>query len=102
MRRQERSAACSVRRRAGLKHSHSSIRWRICWAGAKICRGRTGKRDYCNARAAATDPLGTQRAWSLANGSPGTQQLEQTLGVPGAYVMCFSGYFRADTTGAIT
>ena len=50
----------------------------------------------------ATDPLGTQRAWSLANGSPGTQQLEQTLGVPGAYVMCFSGYFRADTTGAIT
>jgi hypothetical protein len=49
-----------------------------------------------------TDPLGTQRAWSLANGSPGTQQLQQTLGVPGAYVACFSAYFRADTAGPIT
>jgi hypothetical protein len=49
-----------------------------------------------------TDPLGTQRAWSLANGSPGTQQLQQTLGVPGAYVACFSAYFRADSPGTIT
>jgi hypothetical protein len=49
-----------------------------------------------------TDPLGTQRAWSLANGSAGTQQLQQTLGVPGAYVACFSAYFRAATAGTIT
>lgn len=48
-----------------------------------------------------SDPLGTQRAWSLANGSPGSQQLQQTLGVPGTYVVCFSAYFRADTAGTI-
>jgi hypothetical protein len=48
-----------------------------------------------------TDPLGTQRAWSLANGSAGTQQLQQTLGVPGAYVTCFSAYLRANTPGTI-
>ncbi len=49
----------------------------------------------------ASDSLGTQRAWTLANGSPGVQRLQQTLGVPGAYVACFSAYIRANTVGTI-
>jgi hypothetical protein len=48
-----------------------------------------------------TDPLGTLRASTLTNNSPGTQQLQQTLGVPGAYVACFSGYFRGTSPGTI-
>jgi hypothetical protein len=51
---------------------------------------------------AAADPLGTQRASSITNGSAGTQQVQQTLGLPGSYVACFSAYFRADATGTIT
>lgn len=49
-----------------------------------------------------SDPLGTQRASTVANSTEGTQTLQQTLSVPGEYVMCFSGYFRADTNGTVT
>jgi hypothetical protein len=48
-----------------------------------------------------TDPLGTQRAWAISNRSAGTQQLSQTLGVPGEYVMCFSAYVRSEVAGSI-
>lgn len=50
----------------------------------------------------AGDPLGTQRASSIANTSPGSQALLQTLAVPGDYVACFSAYLRSDTAGTIT
>lgn len=49
-----------------------------------------------------TDPLGTQRAWSISNSSPGVQALEQTLGVPGDYVACFSAWFRGNAAGTVT
>jgi hypothetical protein len=45
---------------------------------------------------------GTRRAWRVTNGSPGTQALEQTVGIPGEYVACFSAYVRSDTTGVVT
>jgi hypothetical protein len=45
--------------------------------------------------AGAADPLGTRRASTLANGSPGTLQISQTLGVSGDYVACFSAYVRS-------
>ncbi len=52
--------------------------------------------------AGMTDPLGTQRAWSVANPSAGAQALQQTLGVPGSYVTCFSAYLRSNVAGAVT
>jgi hypothetical protein len=48
------------------------------------------------------DPLGTKRAWAVANGSTGTQQLAQTLGLSGDYVACFSAYVRSNAAGSIT
>jgi hypothetical protein len=50
----------------------------------------------------ATDPAGTQRAWTLANNSPGGQALSQTVGVPGDYVGCFSAWIREDIAGTVT
>jgi hypothetical protein len=47
------------------------------------------------------DPVGTGRAWAVSNGSAGTQQLSQTLGISGDYVACFSAYIRSDVAGAI-
>ena len=52
--------------------------------------------------AGATDPLGTQRAWSVTNTSAGAQSLQQTIGVPGSYVSCFSAYLRSDVSGQVT
>jgi hypothetical protein len=52
--------------------------------------------------AGVTDPLGTQRAWSVANPNPGAQALEQTLGVSGNYVSCFSAYLRSNISGTVT
>ena len=52
--------------------------------------------------AGATDPLGTQRALVVANSSPGAQALQQTLGVPGSYVACFSAYLRSSVAGTVT
>jgi hypothetical protein len=48
------------------------------------------------------DPLGTQRASTIANGSAGTLQLSQTLSIFGDYVACFSAYVRADSPFSIT
>ena len=48
------------------------------------------------------DPLGTQRASLIANGSAGTQQLSQTLSIPGEYVASFSVWLRSDAPGAVT
>jgi hypothetical protein len=50
----------------------------------------------------ATDPLGTQRAWTVANPNPGTQTLLQTLGIPGNYVACFSAYLWSSVAGTVT
>src|SRR5580658_9289377 len=52
--------------------------------------------------AGATDPLGTQRAWTLANPSPGIQTLQQTLGISGDYVACFSAYLWSSVAGTVT
>jgi hypothetical protein len=48
------------------------------------------------------DPMGTSRASSITNPSPGTQTLTQTLSLPGSYVACFSVYLRSDTPGSVT
>ncbi len=48
-----------------------------------------------------SDPVGTMRAWSLANTNGAEQMLSQSLGVPGAYVVCFSAYVRSDSAGTI-
>jgi hypothetical protein len=47
------------------------------------------------------DPLGTQRAWAVSNGTGGTGQLSQTLGISGDYCACFSAYIRSDVAGSI-
>jgi hypothetical protein len=52
--------------------------------------------------AGATDPLGTERAWTVANPNPGTQTLLQTLGIPGNYVACFSAYLWSSVPGTVT
>ncbi len=52
--------------------------------------------------ARVADPFGTQRASAIANGSPGTLQLSQTLGISGDYVACFSAYVRADSAASVT
>jgi hypothetical protein len=52
--------------------------------------------------AGVTDPLGTLRASSVTNPSPGTQALQQSLGVSGDYVACFSAYLRSNMAGTVT
>lgn len=52
--------------------------------------------------AGVTDPLGTQRASSLTNPSAGTQSLQQSLGISGDYVVCFSVYLRSSVPGTVT
>jgi hypothetical protein len=47
------------------------------------------------------DPLGTQRAWSVSNSSAASQALQQTLGMPGEYVACFSVYLRTGAAGTV-
>lgn len=49
-----------------------------------------------------TDPLGTKRASSISNTSAGTQAMQQTLGVPGGYVACFSMWIRSNSPGTVT
>jgi len=48
------------------------------------------------------DPVGTLRAWTLTNGTTGSQTLSQTLGVSGSYVGCFSAYIRSNASGSVT
>jgi hypothetical protein len=52
--------------------------------------------------AGVTDPMGTVRASSVTNASGGTQSLQQSLGVSGDYVACFSVYLRCGVAGAVT
>ncbi len=47
------------------------------------------------------DPLGTQRACSVSNPSAASQALQQTLGMPGEYVACFSVYLRSGVAGTV-
>ncbi|MDP9169791.1 MAG: hypothetical protein M3N54_04180, partial [Acidobacteriota bacterium] len=54
------------------------------------------------AAGATADPTGTQRAWTLTNGSAGDQELSQTVGLPGEYVTCFSVWLRTDVPVQIT
>lgn len=49
----------------------------------------------------ANDPWGRTGAWSLHNGSAGSQSLIQTLGVPGEYMCCFSAWVRSDSAGTV-
>ncbi|HTA42386.1 MAG TPA: hypothetical protein VK789_08065 [Bryobacteraceae bacterium] len=51
--------------------------------------------------AGISDPLGTKRASSISNASAGAQALQQTLGVPGDYVACFSAWIRSDATETV-
>jgi len=48
-----------------------------------------------------SDPVGTARAWNVRNTTGAEQMLSQSLGVPGAYVVCFSAYVRGDSAGTI-
>jgi len=48
-----------------------------------------------------SDPVGTTRAWNVQNTNAGEQTLAQSLGVPGAYVICFSAYVRSDSAGTL-
>jgi hypothetical protein len=48
------------------------------------------------------DPLGTVRASTVSNTSAGTQSLQQTLGISGDYVVCFSAYLQSNTAGTVT
>lgn len=52
--------------------------------------------------AGRTDPLGTQRAWSVTNPNPAVQSLEQTLAISGNYVACFSAYLWSSVAGMVT
>jgi hypothetical protein len=48
-----------------------------------------------------SDPAGTSRAWTLQNASGAEQTLSQSLGVPGAYTICFSTYVRSSSAGSV-
>jgi hypothetical protein len=48
-----------------------------------------------------SDPVRTMRAWKLQNANAAEQMLSQSLGVPGAYTVCFSVYVRSDSAGTI-
>lgn len=50
----------------------------------------------------AGDPLGTQRASTVSNPNPGSQALQQTLGISGNYVACFSAYLWSSVAATVT
>jgi hypothetical protein len=52
--------------------------------------------------AGVADPLGTNRASSITNSSPGTQSLQQAIAMPGEYVACFSVWIRTGISGPVT
>ena len=54
------------------------------------------------ATAGANDPLGTQRASSIVNGSGGNQALSQSVSISGSMVACFSAWVRSDGGAQIT
>jgi hypothetical protein len=47
------------------------------------------------------DPLGTQRAWSVANPNSAPQMLQQTVAIPGNYVACFSACLSSAVAGTV-
>jgi hypothetical protein len=47
------------------------------------------------------DPLGSQRAWSLTNNAIGTLSLQQTLGISGDYIACFSVWVKGSGRGTV-
>jgi len=52
--------------------------------------------------AEASDPMGTTRASSISNSSAGVQGLQQSLGIPGEYVTCFSVWLAGASGMEIT
>jgi len=48
------------------------------------------------------DPLGTQRASTLSNGTAGTMALSQTLGMSGDYIACFSAWIQSAAATTVT
>lgn len=48
-----------------------------------------------------TDPLGGTGAWTITNPTAGELLLQQTLGLPGEYVTCFSAWVRAANPGTV-
>jgi len=48
------------------------------------------------------DPLGTQRATSVANSGSGDLALAQSVSVPGSYLCCFSFFVQSASPAAIT
>jgi hypothetical protein len=50
----------------------------------------------------AADPLGTNRATTVANTGPAAQQLQQSLEIPPALQYCFSVYARSNAPTPIT
>lgn len=48
-----------------------------------------------------SDPVGTERAWTLQNSNAAEQMLSQTLGIPGAYTACFSVYVYSGSAGTV-
>lgn len=53
------------------------------------------------ANGGVSDPVGTTRAWTLQNLNGAEQMLSQSLGLPGAYRICFSAYVRSETSGSV-
>jgi hypothetical protein len=60
------------------------------------------QRGLITAATGVVDPLGTTRASSLTNPAAGEQSLQQTVGVPGEYVACFSAWVSSNAAGSIT
>jgi hypothetical protein len=52
--------------------------------------------------AGVNDPLGTQRASSVVNGTGGVQAITQSLSIAGALITCFSAWIRSDSGAQIT
>jgi hypothetical protein len=52
--------------------------------------------------AGVNDPLGTQRAWSVSNGTGSVQAVSQSVSIAGAMITCFSAWVRSDGGAQIT
>jgi hypothetical protein len=50
----------------------------------------------------AADPTGANTAWTMANNNPGAQSLQQTVGVPGQYMACFSVWLWSSVRATVT
>jgi len=50
----------------------------------------------------AGDPMGGTAGWTLANNGPAEQSLQQTLGVPDAYTVCFSVWLWSSAGATVT